>query len=160
VAPHNVSESVVADQEKELANIFQRSRQEDTTAKIRREMGETMNHKVGVFRTQANLEEAVAKIAELKERYHSLGIQAKGRVFNFDLTFYLELGYLLDCAQAIAVGALARQESRGGHARRDFPERNDEIWLKHTLAYWTPDGPQLEYAPVTMTQWQPERRTY
>jgi succinate dehydrogenase/fumarate reductase flavoprotein subunit len=160
VAPHNVSESVVADQERELENLLQRSRQEDTTAKIRHEMGETMNHKVGVFRTQADLTEAVEKIAELKERYRSLGLQAKGRIFNFDLTSYLELGYLLDCAQAIAVGALARQESRGGHARRDFPERDDENWLKHTLAYWTPDGPRLEYAPVTMTRWQPERRTY
>ena len=119
-----------------------------------------MNEKVGVFRTQENLAEAAQKIAELKERYRSLGLQAKGRIFNFDLTSYLELGYLLDCAQAIVVGALARQESRGGHARRDFPERDDENWLKHTLAYWTPDGPRLEYGPVTMTRWQPERRVY
>lgn len=160
VAPHNVSESAVADQERELENLFQRSRREDTTAKIRHEMGETMNHKVGVFRTEVDLAEAADKIAELKERYRSLGLQAKGRIFNFDLTSYLELGYLLDCAQAIVVGALTRQESRGGHARRDFPERDDENWLKHTLAYWTPDGPRLEYAPVTLTRWQPERRTY
>ena len=160
VAPHNVSESVVTDQEKELESLFQRSPGKDTRAKVRQEMGETMNLKVGVFRTQADLAEVVEKIAELKERYRSLGIQAKGRIFNFDLTWYLELGYLLDCAQAIAVGALARQESRGAHSRRDFPERDDENWLKHTLAYWMPDVPRLEYVPVTMTRWQPERRTY
>jgi succinate dehydrogenase/fumarate reductase flavoprotein subunit len=107
----------------------------------------------------------VDKIRELKERYRSLGVQDKGRVFNFDLANYLELGYLLDCAECVAAAALARHESRGAHSRRDFPERDDEDWLKHSLCYHTPDadarsGPRLDHSPVTVTRWQPERRAY
>ena len=160
VAPHNVSEAVVADEEKRLKAVLERPRQQDTTARLRHEMGTTMNRLVGIFRTREELAQAVDKVRELKGRYRSLGLQDKGRVFNFDLAAYLELGYMLDCAEAIAAGALARQESRGAHSRRDFPQRDDEKWLKHTLAFWTPDGPRLEYAPVNITRWQPERRTY
>jgi succinate dehydrogenase / fumarate reductase flavoprotein subunit/NADH-dependent fumarate reductase subunit A len=119
-----------------------------------------MTAKLGVFRTEKEMAEAVAKIGDLKERYRSLGVQDKGRVFNFDLANYLELGYLLDCAECIAAAALARQESRGAHSRRDFPERDDESWLKHSLCYHTPDGPRLEHSAVTVTRWQPERRAY
>ena len=159
-APHNVSQAALTDQEKALKTVLDRTRHEDTTATIRREMGTTMTAKLGVFRTEKEIAEAVAKTRELKERYRSLGVQDKGRVFNFDLANYLELGYLLDCAECIAAAALARRESRGAHSRRDFPERDDENWLKHSLSYHTPDGPKLEYSPVTVTRWQPERRAY
>jgi succinate dehydrogenase / fumarate reductase flavoprotein subunit len=71
-----------------------------------------------------------------------------------------ELGFMLDIAHAMIAGALAREESRGAHTRRDFPDRDDEKWLKHTLAHYTPEGPRLEYAPVTITRWQPEARSY
>jgi len=104
--------------------------------------------------------EAVDKIRELNERYRSVGVQDKGRVFNFDLANYLELGSLLDCAECVAAGALARRESRGAHSRLDFPERDDEGWLKHSLCYHAADGPRLEHSPVTITRWQPERRAY
>ncbi|MDP3061914.1 MAG: FAD-binding protein, partial [Chloroflexota bacterium] len=160
VAPHNVSKAAVADEENGLKALLERPRQQDTTARLRHEMGTTMNRLVGIFRTREELAQAVDKVRELKGRYRSLGLQDKGRVFNFDLAAYLELGYMLDCAEAIAAGALARPESRGAHSRRDFPQRDDEGWLKHTLAFWTPDGPRLEYAPVNITRWQPERRTY
>jgi succinate dehydrogenase/fumarate reductase flavoprotein subunit len=159
-ASHNVSQAALAGQEKALKAVLERDRREDTTATIRREMGATMSAKLGVFRTESEIAEAVDKLRELKERYRSLGVQDKGRVFNFDLANYLELGFLLDCAECIAVGALARRESRGAHSRRDFPERDDENWLKHTLSYHTGDGPRLEYSPVTLTRWQPERRAY
>ena len=159
-APHNVSQAAVAEQEKALKAVLERSRREDTTARIRREMGTTMTAKLGVFRTEKEMAEAVEKIRELKERYRSLGVQDKGRVFNFDLANYLELGYLLDCAECVAAAALARRESRGAHSRRDFPERDDENWLKHSLCHHTPEGPKLEYSPVTVTRWQPERRAY
>ena len=158
--PHNVSQASVVDQEKALKAVLERSRREDTTARIRREMGTTMTDKLGVFRTEKEIAEAVEKLRELKERYRSLGVQDKGRVFNFDLANYLELGYLLDCAECIAAAALARRESRGAHSRRDFPERDDENWLKHSLSYHTPDGPRLDHSPVTVTRWQPERRAY
>jgi succinate dehydrogenase / fumarate reductase flavoprotein subunit len=159
-ARHNVSQAAVADQEKGLKAVLERSRRVESTAGIRREMGATMKAKLGVFRTEKEMAEAVDKIRELKERYRSLGVQDKGRVFNFDLASYLELGYLLDCAACIAAGALARRESRGGHSRRDFPERDDENWLRHSLCHYTADGPRLEYSPVTITRWQPERRAY
>jgi len=159
-ADHNVSQAAVVDQEKALKAVLERSRREDTTASIRREMGTTMTAKLGVFRTEKEMAEAVEKIRELRERYRSLGVQDKGRVFNFDLANYLELGYLLDCAECVATGALARRESRGAHSRRDFPERDDESWLRHSLCYHTADGPRLEYSPVTLTRWQPERRAY
>jgi succinate dehydrogenase/fumarate reductase flavoprotein subunit len=159
-APHNVSQSAVVEQEKALKAVLERTRREDTTAIIRREMGTTMTAKLGVFRKEKEMAEAVDKIRELKERYRSLGVQDKGRVFNFDLANYLELGYLLDCAECVAAGALARRESRGAHSRRDFPERDDESWLKHSLCYHTTDGPRLDYSPVTVTRWQPERRAY
>jgi succinate dehydrogenase/fumarate reductase flavoprotein subunit len=159
-APHNVPQAAAADQEKALKAVLERTRREDTTASIRREMGTTMSAKLGVFRSESEMAEAVEKIRELKERYRSLGVQDKGRVFNFDLANYLELGYLLDCAECVAAGALARRESRGAHSRRDFPERDDENWLKHSLCHYTPDGPTLEYSPVTVTRWQPERRAY
>jgi succinate dehydrogenase / fumarate reductase flavoprotein subunit len=158
--PHNVSQAAVVGQEKALKAVLERSRREDTTAVIRREMGTTMTAKLGVFRSESEISGAVEKVRELKERYRSLGVQDKGRVFNFDLANYLELGYLLDCAECIAAAALARRESRGAHSRRDFPERDDESWLKHSLSYHTPDGPKLDYAPVTVTRWQPERRAY
>ncbi len=84
----------------------------------------------------------------------------KGRVFNTDLLQTLETGHLLDIAECIALGALNREESRGSHARRDFPERDDRAWLRHSLFSHTADGPACEYAPVTITRFQPEERSY
>jgi succinate dehydrogenase/fumarate reductase flavoprotein subunit len=106
------------------------------------------------------LKEALAKIRELKERCRRVPVQNKGKVYNTDLIQALEVGFMLDLAEAVALGALERKESRGAHARRDFPERDDKNFLKHTLARCTPDGPRLEYAPVNITRWQPERRAY
>ena len=87
-------------------------------------------------------------------------MENRGKVFNLDLVFHLELEFMLDLAEVIAVSALDRRESRGAHSRTDFPERNDEEWLKHTLAAWSEDGPQMSYLPVTITRWQPEARAY
>jgi succinate dehydrogenase/fumarate reductase flavoprotein subunit len=84
----------------------------------------------------------------------------KGGVFNLELLSVIELGFMLDLAEVIALGALQREESRGAHSRRDFPERDDQSWLKHTLVRRTADGPKLDYGPVTITRWQPERRVY
>jgi succinate dehydrogenase / fumarate reductase flavoprotein subunit len=119
-----------------------------------------MNANVGVFRTKEGLEETLAKVRELKERYKRVPVQNKGKVYNTDLIQTLELGFMLDLAEPMTLGALERKESRGGHSRRDFPERDDQNFLKHTLARYTPDGPRLEYAPVNVSRWQPERRAY
>jgi succinate dehydrogenase / fumarate reductase flavoprotein subunit len=115
---------------------------------------------VGVYRTAEGIRDAVGKVRTLQERYRDVRIADKGSVFNTDLLEARELGYLLDTALATAVSAEARQESRGAHAREDFPERNDTDWLKHTLAYRTEAGPELRYKPVTITTFQPKPRVY
>ena len=132
----------------------------DTPAKIRLEMGTIMNEHLAVFRTKEGMETALEKIEGLKERFSRVPVQDKGRVFNTNLLSTLELGFMLDCAETICVSALAREESRGAHYRLDFPERTDEEWLKHTLVSHTPEGPKIDYLPVTITRWQPERRVY
>jgi succinate dehydrogenase/fumarate reductase flavoprotein subunit len=115
---------------------------------------------VGIFRDEARISDAVAKIRKLKERYERVSIMDKGNVFNTELVETIELGYMLDLAELIAVGALARQESRGAHSRLDFPARDDEKWLKHTMYYRVPEGNKLAYSDVTITKWQPAERRY
>ena len=87
-------------------------------------------------------------------------VKDRGRVYNTDLLNALELDNLLDLAEVVVVGALARTESRGAHSRRDFPQRDDVNWLKHTLAHYTPTGPWMEYIPIKITAWQPVERKY
>ena len=128
--------------------------------RLRLEMGSTMNDHLSVFRNQQGMETALAKIRELKERYTRVAVPDKGKTFNTNLIFTLELGLMLDCAETIVLGALERKESRGAHTRTDMPDRDDRNWLKHILVKSTLDGPQLEHLPVAITQWQPEVRTY
>ena len=129
-------------------------------ADIRQELQEVMMDDVGVFRVAAQMQAALDKIGELQERYRNASIEDKGQKFNTDLLEAIELGYLLELAEITAASALARQESRGAHSREDFPERNDETWLKHTLAYRTENGVELRYKPVVVTRFQPKPRTY
>jgi len=160
VSPANISEALVSRDEDRIKAIFERPYGGETVAQIRLKMGQTMNQYVGMFRTEEDLQTALSKLTELKERYKRVGVQAKGRVFNTSLLFHLELGDMLDLAEAMTVAALHRKESRGSHSRRDFPERDDENWLKHILVRYTPEGPSLDYLPVTITRWQPEKRAY
>jgi succinate dehydrogenase / fumarate reductase flavoprotein subunit len=132
----------------------------ESVADIRAELQALMMDNVGVFRIESQMQEAVDKVHELQERYRRVSIQDKGKTFNTDLLEAIELGYLLDLAEVTAESALARQESRGAHSREDFPERDDENWLKHTLAYRTESGVELRYKPVTITQFEPKPRTY
>lgn len=103
---------------------------------------------------------ALSKVRELLLRFEHIRLEDKGRVFNTDLVSAIEIKNMLDLAEVIVTGALARTESRGGHARRDFSERDDVNWLKHTLAYYTPGGPRLDYIPVSITMWKPTERKY
>ncbi len=160
VSPANVSEALVSRDEDRIKAIFDRPYGGETVAQIRLKMGQAMNQHVGMFRTEEGLQTALANLTELKERYKRVGVQAKGRVFNTSLLFHLELGAMLDLAEAMTVAALHRKESRGSHSRRDFPERDDENWLKHILVRYTPEEPSLDYFPVTITRWQPEKRAY
>src|SRR5438874_4627386 len=128
---------------------------------IREEMQRDMDAGAGVFRTKQGLEELVEKLGGLRERFERIKIEDSSRTFNTELTSAMELDFMLEVAQAIAVSALAREESRGAHSRRDFPERNDDKFLKHTLAYRR-DGarPKLEYEDVRIMNFQPQARSY
>ncbi|BET48106.1 MULTISPECIES: succinate dehydrogenase flavoprotein subunit [Streptomyces] len=137
----------------------------ERVATIRRELQECMDANVMVFRTEQTIKTAVEKIAELRARYKNVAIQDKGRRFNTDLLEAVELGNLLDLAEVMAVSALARKESRGGHYREDFPNRDDVNFMRHTMAYREvgDDGAEsirLDYKPVVQTRYQPMERKY
>ncbi|MCZ0987368.1 succinate dehydrogenase flavoprotein subunit [Streptomyces diastatochromogenes] len=154
-------ESFVVEQIERLRN----STGNERVATIRRELQETMDANVMVFRTEQTIKTAVEKIAELRERYNNVAIQDKGKRFNTDLLEAIELGNLLELAEVMAVSALARKESRGGHYREDYPNRDDVNFMRHTMAYREvgDDGTEsvrLDYKPVVQTRYQPMERKY
>ncbi|MDE2765643.1 MAG: succinate dehydrogenase/fumarate reductase flavoprotein subunit, partial [Chloroflexota bacterium] len=118
------------------------------------------NEHLAVFRTEEGMAAAHDKIKELKERYAKLPVAHKGAVYNTDLIFHIELGYMLDAAETICASGLVRKESRGAHYRRDIPQRNDEEWLRHTTAVLEDGAARIGTLPVTITEWQPEARVY
>jgi succinate dehydrogenase / fumarate reductase flavoprotein subunit len=127
---------------------------------LKREMQTVMFDNVGVFRTEEGMAQAVAKIRELKQRYQDVKVEDQGKVFNTELLQAWELGCLLDIAEVTAESALNRKESRGAHAREDYPKRLDDQWMKHTLAVMRPDGVDIRYKPVTKTRFEPMERVY
>jgi succinate dehydrogenase/fumarate reductase flavoprotein subunit len=106
------------------------------------------------------MEKACKTLRTLRERFTNIIIEDRGSTFNTEVMTALELDFMLDVAEAVANSALTRRESRGSHTRTDFPKRNDANFLKHTLTYRTPDGPKIDYLPVTITRWTPEERKY
>ncbi|MFH8442908.1 succinate dehydrogenase flavoprotein subunit [Streptomyces sp. NPDC018026] len=156
------------DPESQVVEQIERLRSSTGTervATLRRELQECMDANVMVFRTEQTIKTAVEKIAELRARYKNVSIQDKGRRFNTDLLEAVELGNLLDLAEVMAVSALARKESRGGHYREDFPNRDDVNFMRHTMAYREvgDDGAEsirLDYKPVVQTRYQPMERKY
>jgi len=127
---------------------------------LRKTMQETMDMNAQVYRTGETLQKALDDVRSLKERYKSISISDKGLRYNTDLLEAVELGFLLDLAESLVVSALARKETRGGHAREDYPNRDDENFMKHTMAYLTEDGVKLDYKPVVITRYQPMERKY
>jgi succinate dehydrogenase / fumarate reductase flavoprotein subunit len=127
---------------------------------IREAMQRVMAEKCSVFRDQNGLTEALATIRELKQKYASLNLANKSRRFNYEVQEALELGNMLKTAEAIVFSALHREESRGSHFSSDHPERNDEEWLKHTLAHSSNKRLTLSYKPVVVTKFPPEKRRY
>ena len=106
------------------------------------------------------MQQACNTLRTLRERFKNIIIEDRGTTFNTEVMNALELDYMLDVAEAVANSALKRTESRGSHTRTDFPKRDDANFLRHSLAFRTPDGPRIEYLPVTITRWQPEERKY
>ena len=133
----------------------------ESWSEIRDEMGTVMEEGCGIYRDQESMQKAVDKIAELKERYKRIRVADRSSVFNTDVLYTVELGYILDVAQSIANSAIERKESRGAHQRLDYTERDDVNYLKHTLAYYNgDDAPRIEYSPVKITKSQPAKRVY
>jgi succinate dehydrogenase / fumarate reductase, flavoprotein subunit len=155
-----VPRSLETDAERELRDLLDRSAGERPWS-IRDELAETMHENFGVFRREDEMQRQGEIVASLRERYERVVVEDKGSVFNTDLTQALELGFLLELAECMVVCGLARKESRGAHARpHDYPTRDDENFMKHTLVTWVDDHPELEWRDVTVTKWQPQERTY
>jgi succinate dehydrogenase / fumarate reductase, flavoprotein subunit len=129
-------------------------------AAIAKAMKISMFENVGVFRTEDGMKRALQDLGELKERYQHVRVDDRGKTFNMDLLNTWELGCLLDLAEIIAASALKRTESRGAHARDDYPKRDDQNWLKHTLAWWKHGKTELKYKPVVITKYEPKERVY
>ena len=153
-------ESVLVDAERELQELLGRTQGERPHA-IRDEMASTMHENFGVFRREEQMRQQGEIIQGLTERYERVVVEDSGSVFNTDLTQALELGFLLQLAACMVEAGIARKESRGAHARPyDYPDRDDENFLKHTLVTWVDGRPRLTWEPVRMTKWQPQERKY
>jgi succinate dehydrogenase / fumarate reductase flavoprotein subunit len=129
-------------------------------ARLRRDMEKTMMSNVGIFRNGKDMAAALEALRAMREAYRETGIRDSASRFNTELQQSFELGNLLDCALITAAAAMNRTESRGGHSREDYPERDDARWLAHSFARLAPDGVGLEYKPVDITKWRPKPRTY
>lgn len=156
--------------ETDVVEMLEKMRTSDGTERIgaiRKDLQELMDANVQVFRTDETLREALDEIAKLRERYNNVGIQDRGKRYNLDLLEAVELGFLLELAEVISVAAIHRKESRGGHFREDFPDRDDENFMHHTMTYLDPEaetdgikGMRLETKPVIVTRYQPMERKY
>ena len=150
--------ALTQDQER-IRHLMERTKGEPVW-QVREELGKTMNQFVGIFRTREKVEKARECLLDLRKRVDQVALQDKGRIFNMQLTAALELGSVYELARVITESALFREESRGAHYRLDFPKRDDQRWLVHTLAYSTSSGPRLDTLPVTITRHPPQERTY
>ena len=161
--PNLNSMALLSQTEEEQRRIRERYFQgqgKESIADIRIALNKTMEEGAGIYRTEDSLRATCETIRLLKERYKRVGLSDKSLSFNTELTSAIELGYLLDAAEAVAYSALARHESRGSHQRLDYPKRDDERYLKHSLAYRTEGDPRIDYLDVVITRWPPAERVY
>ncbi len=149
-----------AAQVEEMMEKFRNSNGSERVHILRRELQETMDLNAQVYRTEETLKQALSDVRAIRERYKNVGIMDRGLRYNTDLLEAIELGFLLDLAEVLVVSALERRETRGGHAREDYPTRDDEKFMQHTMAYQAADGVRLEYKPVVITRYQPMERKY
>ena len=149
----------VSDAEERVAALM-RGTGGERVADLRLAVTSLMDRAVQVFREESRLKSAVDELRALRQRCTGVGVRCRSLLFNVDLVRTLELLGMVEVALVCAEGALARRESRGAHARTDYPERDDDRWLRHTLAFATPEGPRLDYRPVTLGPFPPQKRTY
>jgi succinate dehydrogenase / fumarate reductase, flavoprotein subunit len=162
VGAHSKTEGDLASEKARLQALLDRPKGE-RVATVRDDMARGMTKGIGVFRDQASMEGALENLNNVKSRMGGFSIENKGKVFNTDLMFGLELEFMVDCADAVVAGALTRKESRGAHFRTDITERDDKNWLKHTLMYQDDEadnGVRVETSDVKITQWEPVKRVY
>jgi succinate dehydrogenase / fumarate reductase flavoprotein subunit len=155
------AEAALTDSEREVAELIARDHGNGRRISVlRRELGETMDRFVAVFREEEGIQAALDRVKKLQDELPNAYIDDRGTVFNQDVLGAIELGFMLDQAECTCVAALHRTESRGAQYRTDFPERNDDEWLKHIELTPNGDVPEVRYSPVAITQWQPAERTY
>jgi succinate dehydrogenase / fumarate reductase flavoprotein subunit len=159
-SPNTPPESKINAEYNRVYNTLLHQKGSENPYDLKRELRKCMDINVGVFRTGPELQRALDIVKSLRKRYTNINIGDASLPYNTNLYHALELGNLLDLAEVMVTGALIRTESRGGHARRDFATRDDDNWLKHTLAFCTDKGPKLDYKPVTITTWKPVERKY
>ena len=152
--------SYVAGVESRFSDLSSRDSNGERWSQIRMDLGMEMDRHMGVYRNEEGMQTLLKSLEGFKKRYEKVTLQDKGRIFNTDLIFTLELGFMIDCAESIVLSGLDRKESRGAHSRTDYPSRDDENWLKHVLVTRKEDGPELSHLPVIITKWQPEERKY
>jgi succinate dehydrogenase / fumarate reductase flavoprotein subunit len=157
---HEIPQEKLSAEETRVFNKILRSEGNERVAAIRDEMKRIMSEKAWIFRRGDQLESGLKEIRQLKQRFKGIKVEDRGRQFNTGMLNALQLDFMLELAEVTLASAFSRKESRGAHSRIDYPKRDDQNWLKHTLAYYTKDGPRLEYAPATITKWQPTARTY
>jgi fumarate reductase flavoprotein subunit len=149
-----------AEQARLVATYLEKERGRERISAIRRDLQAAMERGAGVFRTKESLKEAVEEVRGLRERYRDMALDDRDRAFNTELVAALELDNMLDVADTVVRSGLERRESRGSHTRRDHPDRDDERFLKHSLAFTEPEGPRIEYGDVSITRWTPAERKY
>jgi len=159
-APNPLAQLAEAEQDRLVAGYLAKVGGRERIAAIRRDLHTTMEQGAGVYRTEESLKEAAEVVEGLKERYRDLALDDHSRAFNTELVTALELGNMLDVADAVVRSGLERRESRGSHTRRDYPERDDERYLKHSLAFDSPQGVRIESGEVSITRWPPVERKY
>ena len=154
------SPSQLEDERRLVLEVVGRERSGRRVAELKQELGQTMDKYVAVFRKEEGLREALEVVRRLKEESQSVATDDKGTIFNQDVLGVIELGFMLDNAEATVLSALERRESRGAQYRTDHPDRDDDEWLKHIEVSRDGTEPEISYSEVTLTQWQPEERKY
>jgi fumarate reductase flavoprotein subunit len=149
-----------AEQARLVATYLEKETGRERISAIRQELQAAMERGAGVFRTEESLKEAVEEVRGLRQRYRDVALHDRDRAFNTELVAALELDNMIDVAETVVRSGLERRESRGSHTRRDHPDRDDERFLKHSLAFIAPEGPRIEYGDVSITRWHPAERKY